>query len=127
MEHGSLKSLRIRKIHNERRALAFSAAFSADGSPMPLNDVSDNCKAGPKASLHACDEISGLPELIENMWQECRANDHSRVADPDMGPIGRTVQMHLDQSALLCEFYGVRQQVPYHLLYAITVAPDQTI
>src|SRR5262245_58495895 len=108
MEHGSLKSLRIRKIYNECRALAFSAAFSANGSAMPLNDVSDNCKAGPKAALHACDEISGLPELIENVWQEVRANAHSRVADPDMGTIGRTVQTHLDQSALPCEFDGVR-------------------
>src|SRR5215470_11539855 len=104
MEHGSLKSLRIGQIYNERRALPFSSAFGADGSPMPLDDVSDNCKAGPKASLHACHEISGLPELIENMWQEVRANAHSSVADADMGPIGRTVQPHLDQSALPCEF-----------------------
>ena len=107
--------------------MRFAGAFGADPAAVPLDDVPDDRQTDPKPPVNSGRKAARLAESFKNVRQELRTDADSSIADPDVSPARRIFQPHLDQAALVGKLYGIRQEVPDHLLDPVAVAPDQPL
>src|SRR5262245_181690 len=73
-------------------------------------------------AIAPCGRRVGLPEAVEDEWQEFRLDALASVADCDADMIGGALHPQLDSPAFGRELDRVCEEVPYHLLQARRVA-----
>src|SRR5262245_65705639 len=73
-------------------------------------------------AIAPCARRVGLPEAVEDEWQEFRLDAFAIVADCDADMIGGALHPQLDPPAFGRELDRVCQEVPYDLLQASRVA-----
>src|SRR5262245_51362969 len=84
--------------------------------------MSNNRKAEAESSVRPISGRIGLAEFVENVGKERGLDADSRIGDADFCVPRQFNEMDSDASGFWCELYGVRKEIPHHLLESVCVA-----
>src|SRR5439155_4875166 len=114
-----------RQPHREGGPLTLARALHAHAAPVQLDDLAEDREAEAQAAVRPPGRGVGLPEALEDAWEEGGRDALARVAHRELDVRVGGRELHLDAPVLGRELDRVREEVPRHLLEALGVPPDR--
>src|SRR5262245_11559674 len=93
---------------------------------MQLREMSNHGQAEAQAAMHPGYRAVGLPEALEQPWEQRRLDPGAGVADGQLQVLAGAREADVDATSAGRELDRVGEEVPHHLLEPIRVPEHET-